>query len=281
MITDDPHRWTGDTPTPSASTSGSSISTLTVDQPAYLSKCDVGETFESTYWAAIEKYWREDFAVDDVYNEEYELRLDEEDEDDELPLNGFDLVNVSLDDGSDLKAESLLEEEGFTKQVRRWWGTNVSMIIPEDQDLRDHFCKSSLFQLHTIPQPRAWWKEIVLIMSIANGSALEKTYLAYFRTAMSLAMSSAMLSQFYIFSPPTTDPHPLDFRDVGKPLAASCMILAIIVNVIGAARFNRAQDAVLNGKAITGGADLMLVGVLFGMVSIFQTLGGGPFPEVC
>jgi len=84
---------------------------------------------------------------------------------------------------------------------------------------------------------------------------------------MSLAMSSAMLSQFYIFSAPTIDPHPLDFRDVGKPLACSCLGVAIIVNIIGAARFRRAQYAMLHGKALIGGADLMLVGALIGMVS--------------
>lgn len=77
-----------------------------------------------------------------------------------------------------------------------------------------------------------------------------------------------MLSQFYIFSTPTTEPHPLDFRDVGKPLACACLGTAIIVNVIGAARFHRAQDALLNGKALVGGADLMLVGALIGMVSV-------------
>lgn len=84
---------------------------------------------------------------------------------------------------------------------------------------------------------------------------------------MSLAMSSAMLSQLYLFSTPSIDPHPLDFRDVGKPLACSCLGAAIIINVIGAARFHRAQEAILRGKVIIGGADLMIVGALIGAVS--------------
>ena len=139
MIEDDPQCWSGDTPTPSASTSGSSVSTLTVDEPAFLSKCDVGEAFELTYWSAISKYWGQDFE------DECEIPSEPKhggDDGEELPSDVFELVNVSLDDDSDLKAEDVLLDDGITKRIRRWWGSNVSMIIPDDQELRDHFCRS-------------------------------------------------------------------------------------------------------------------------------------------
>lgn len=282
MIEDDPQTWSGDTPTPSASTSGSSASTLTVDEPAFLSRCDVGEAFELTYWSAIRKYWEQDFEDDcDIPLEpkhgENDGEDDGEDDSEEISLDAFELVNVSLDDDSDFKAATdVPPDHGITQRIRRWWGSNVSMIIPEDQEIRDHFCRPQLF-------PIRWATEkYVLTLAFRNAPALEKTYLAYFRTAMSLAMSSAMLSQFYIFSTPTSDPHPLDFRDVGKPLACACLGIAVIVNVIGAARFHRAQEALLNGKVLIGGADLMLVGALIGMVSVFTVPRELPhIPEIC
>lgn len=145
MIEDDPQSWSGDTPTPSASTSGSSISTLTVDETAFLSKCDVGEAFELTYWSAIRKYWKQDVEDDCAL----QLGQDHvEDEVEELSLDVLELVNVSLDDDdSDLKADSTLARVGITGRIRRWWGSNVSMIIPDDQEVRDHFCRSSLFSV--------------------------------------------------------------------------------------------------------------------------------------
>ncbi|MCJ1363197.1 hypothetical protein MMC16_002304 [Acarospora aff. strigata] len=234
MIIDDPHRWTGDTPTPCASTSESSVSTLTVDDSIVLTKRGVGEAFESTYWSTIRESRGQDFEDD------YEIRYEQEQgekQDKEQPLENLDLVEVSLDDESGPRIECISPHQGITKHIRKWWGSNVSMVIPDDQELRDHF-------------------------------SLEKTYLAYFRTAMSLAMTSAMLSQFYIFSTPTVDPHPLDFRDVGKPLACSCLGIAVIVTIIGAARFQRAQNAMLNGKALIGGADLMLVAALISMLVV-------------
>jgi len=145
MSEDDPQSWSGDTPTPSASTSGSSVSTLTVDETAYLSKCDVGEAFELTYWSAIGKYWKQDVGDGSA------LQLEQdhgEDDVEELPLDVLELVNVSLDDDdSDLKADSSPARVGITKRIRRWWGTNVSMIIPDGQEVRDHFCRSLLFSV--------------------------------------------------------------------------------------------------------------------------------------
>lgn len=261
MIEDDPQRWSGDTPTPSASTSGSSVSTLAVDETAFLSKCDVGEAFELTYWSAIRKYWKQDLDDDCTLQDEPKNGANEVEE---LPLDVFELVDVSLGDDSDLKSDRVVLQVGITKRICRWWGSNVSMIIPDGQEVRDHFCMSScrLFKEQI---------ELLLTLSLGNAPALEKTYLAYFRTAMSLAMSSAMLSQFYIFTPATLDPHPLDFRDVGKPLACASLGIAIVVNIIGAVRFHRAQGALLNGEALIGGPDLMLVGALVGMVSILKS----------
>lgn len=79
-----------------------------------------------------------------------------------------------------------------------------------------------------------------------------------------------MLAQFYLFATPIEGPHPLDFRDVGKPLACSSLTIAILITLIGAARFHRAQDAIFHGKAIINGADLMLVGILVLLVRASQ-----------
>ncbi len=143
MITNNSQSWTGDTPTPSASPSGSSVSTLTVVEPVFLSKCDVGEAFELTYWSAIQKYWQQDPEED--YDSQYEQKQGKEEE---QPLDPFELVDISLDDDSELKGEIDVGAEGIIKQIRRWWGSNVSMIIPDDQDVRDHFCRSP-FPIYT------------------------------------------------------------------------------------------------------------------------------------
>jgi hypothetical protein len=152
MFEDDPQSWSGDTPTPSASTSGSSVSTLTVDETAFLSKCDVGEAFELTYWAAIREYWKED------PEDGYDLRSGQkhgEEEAEELPSDIFELVEISLDDDSDLKADSVLPNDGLAKLIGRWWETNVSMIIPDGHEIRDHFCMSSQSLFDKYLSPRA------------------------------------------------------------------------------------------------------------------------------
>ena len=138
MIIDDPHRWTGDTPTPCASTSESSVSTLTVDDSIVLTKRGVGEAFESTYWSTIRESRGQDFEDD------YEIRYEQEQgekQDKEQPLENLDLVEVSLDDESGPRIECISPHQGITKHIRKWWGSNVSMVIPDDQELRDHFCK--------------------------------------------------------------------------------------------------------------------------------------------
>lgn len=136
MLTIITRSWSGDTPTPTASTSGSSSSTLTVVEPGFLSKCDLGEAFELTYWAAIQRYWQEE--PEQEFIEQYDLKHGKEDQD---SFNSFELVEVALDDESDIEIKNTATHVGLIDRVHRWWGSNVSMIIPEDQELRDHFCR--------------------------------------------------------------------------------------------------------------------------------------------
>lgn len=168
MYTLDPRRWTGLTPTPPVSTSGSSISdsistdsTFTVDQPAFIEKCDVGDPFETAYWSALQEYMGKEIEYD--FESDYSLSIGEK-ELEALSLESFDMVDIPLDDESDvtdLKAEVIPREENVVQQVSAWWGAHVSITIPEDQELRDHlceFCPSTVpfFRTEGRPADHAW-----------------------------------------------------------------------------------------------------------------------------
>ncbi|OOQ91552.1 hypothetical protein PEBR_08560 [Penicillium brasilianum] len=132
------------------------------------------------------------------------------------------------------------ERKGAWKKVCDFWTHNVTMTVPEKNN-RDHL-------------------------------ALERTFLAYIRTSVVIAMQGVLISQLFRLQRPTTAQHRLRFYDVGIPLAVTCHCVAVIVALIGAYRFWRQQNAMSLGKVHAGGWELNWVGILLGLVCLFAEL---------
>ncbi|KAL7275962.1 hypothetical protein RUND412_001062 [Rhizina undulata] len=122
--------------------------------------------------------------------------------------------------------------------LRKFWKAHISVVVPHEC-ARDHL-------------------------------ALERTYLAYYRTSLVFAISSVAVSQLMILH---HSPHPssFGFYAIGKPLSVTLACCALITIVLGTLRWWRWQQVLLRGKAISGGweLDVLGVGVLFIIVAMF------------
>ncbi|EPS29544.1 hypothetical protein PDE_04494 [Penicillium oxalicum 114-2] len=128
------------------------------------------------------------------------------------------------------------ERNGAWKQVTRFWTHHVAIVVPQKSN-RDHL-------------------------------ALERTFLAYMRTSVVIAMQGVLISQLFRLQRPTTATGHLRFFDVGIPLAVACHVVAIIVALIGAFRFWRQQSAISRGKVHAGGWELNSVGIILGLLTL-------------
>lgn len=98
-------------------------------------------------------------------------------------------------------------------------------------------------------------------------AALERTFLAFTRTALALAMLSVLVAQLYILTdynatfPSGQGPRTmgLSFQQLGKPLSVSLAGGSIILASIGGVRYMRQQHAILNGKVYSGGMDFLIM----------------------
>jgi uncharacterized membrane protein YidH (DUF202 family) len=101
---------------------------------------------------------------------------------------------------------------------------------------------------------------------ICNSPALERTYLAYVRTSLALAVTGVTIAQlFRLAGSITPGQKPLA---PGLPLAACFIISAMLVVLLGAVRFWRQQTAMARGKVWAGGFEILLIIALFVLVSL-------------
>ncbi|CDM27027.1 hypothetical protein DTO013E5_4217 [Penicillium roqueforti] len=126
--------------------------------------------------------------------------------------------------------------KGLWSQICRFWTRNVSITVPQKSN-RDHF-------------------------------ALERTFLAYIRTSMVIAMQGVLVAQLFRLQRPLETVHRLSFYHVGIPLAVACHAVAVIVALIGSFRFWRQQNAIARGKVYAGGWELNSVGILLFLVIV-------------
>ncbi|PLB37128.1 DUF202 domain-containing protein [Aspergillus candidus] len=124
--------------------------------------------------------------------------------------------------------------KGLAGWVQKRWARNVVMTVPENKN-RDHF-------------------------------ALERTFLAYIRTSVVLAMQGVLVAQLFRLQRESTANDRLGYYEVGIPLSVSCHAVAIAVAVIGAYRFFKQQHAVALGKIYAGGWELNCIAGLFAAV---------------
>lgn len=106
--------------------------------------------------------------------------------------------------------------------------------------------------------------------SLTQGSALERTFLAYMRTAAALSMQGVLIAQ--LFRLQGSHSAQFDFYTVGIPLSVVFHACAILVTAMGAFRFWRQQHAIARGKVYAGGWEINSIGL------IAMTVGFASFP---
>lgn len=152
-------------------------------------------------------------------------------------LEGIELSQLRTLYSRTLPAPSSHHSEHRHPWVRflaAFWSHQVSVVVPHEA-LRDHL-------------------------------ALERTFLAYLRTSSAISILGVVVAQLFRIQHAA---HPADFGFfvLGKPLAALCQGAAIYCLFLGACRSWRLQNAMVRGKAITGGFELVLLGGGMSLVS--------------
>ncbi|KAF2707607.1 hypothetical protein K504DRAFT_458104 [Pleomassaria siparia CBS 279.74] len=150
-------------------------------------------------------------------------------------------------DGQDLSRYRLRRQTPhWYDPVTKFWVTQVSVTIDEGQH-RDHL-------------------------------ALERTFLAYLRTSLALAMSGVIIEQLFRLQHIQNPNLNLGFFVLGTPLAAIFIGLGMIVLLIGAFRFWRQQNAIVRGKVHAGGweiTSIMVFSIIVSAILVVFLLGIG------
>ncbi|KAJ5675449.1 hypothetical protein N7462_008346 [Penicillium macrosclerotiorum] len=149
--------------------------------------------------------------------------------------SGEEYQNVTRRTGSHSRVRRPRKQrKGPWNTVCRFWTHNVTLTVPQKNN-RDHF-------------------------------ALERTFLAYIRTSVVVAMQGVLIAQLFRLQRSNAAEDRLRFYEVGIPLAVACYSVAIAVALIGAYRFWRQQSAISVGKVHAGGWELNSVGILLFLV---------------
>ncbi|KAL2755795.1 hypothetical protein ACRALDRAFT_1064202 [Sodiomyces alcalophilus JCM 7366] len=125
---------------------------------------------------------------------------------------------------SDVASSSRSTRSGWSLQ--RFWADNVNCVVNMDKS-RDHL-------------------------------ALERTYLAYLRTALMSAITGTIVAQLYVLQQP---PSGFGYGTVGRPLASICYGFSICTVLLGTCRAWRHQHAMIGGKALTGGFEIVVLAI--------------------
>ena len=89
--------------------------------------------------------------------------------------------------------------------------------------------------------------------------ALERTYLGYLRTSLALSIVGIVIAQLFRLQHTENPSVDIGFFVIGIPLAATCIVAAMLVMFLGCYRFWRQQNAMLRGKVHAGGWELDMV----------------------
>ncbi|KOC14530.1 hypothetical protein AFLA70_5g008911 [Aspergillus flavus AF70] len=124
--------------------------------------------------------------------------------------------------------------KGLLGKVQRFWTRNVVLTVPQKSN-RDHF-------------------------------ALERTFLAYIRTSVIIAMQGVLIAQLFRLQQQPSPTDQLTYYEVAIPLSVTCHCIAVIVAMIGACRFWKQQNAVALGTVYAGGWELNCIGLLIALI---------------
>jgi uncharacterized membrane protein YidH (DUF202 family) len=126
-----------------------------------------------------------------------------------------------------------------------------SLVIIDHHSSRYPLCG---ILLSAVNMKKAKW-------SISNRkAALERTVLAYIRTAAAFSMQGVLVAQ--LFRIRETRKSRFNFYSVGIPLSVAFHSCAILIALVGAHRFWRQQGAIARGKIYAGGWELNVTSLL-------------------
>lgn len=94
-------------------------------------------------------------------------------------------------------------------------------------------------------------------------AALERTYLAYLRTSLMLANVGVIITQLFAIERADDG---FGYAVLSRPFATTCYSAATLTVVIGAYRTWRYQDAMINGRVLSGGFEINFIAALFFLV---------------
>ncbi|KKK21005.1 hypothetical protein AOCH_004809 [Aspergillus ochraceoroseus] len=135
--------------------------------------------------------------------------------------------------------------KGVLGRIQRLWTRNVVLTVPQKKN-RDYF-------------------------------ALERTFLAYIRTSVVLAMQGVLIAQLFRLGN-ASSPQGLGYHEVGIPLSVTCHCAAILTALLGAHRFWKQQGAIAVGIVYAGGWELNCIAALTTGVSATARMSIGESP---
>ncbi|KAL5001710.1 hypothetical protein BDV10DRAFT_159599 [Aspergillus recurvatus] len=117
---------------------------------------------------------------------------------------------------------------------------------------------------------RFWTRHVVLTVAQKKNRdyfALERTFLAYIRTSVILAMQGVLIAQLFRLQSANSSKG-LGYHEVGVPLSVTCHCAAILTAVLGAHRFWKQQSAIALGTVYAGGWELNCIAVLTTAITV-------------
>ena len=99
-------------------------------------------------------------------------------------------------------------------------------------------------------------------------TALERTYLAYIRTSIALALTGTLVAQFAVLSDRMYTAQGVSMKQVGTPIAVTLDVMALIVAAVGGARYMRQQSLLIQKRWVTGGFDILTIFALAILVGL-------------
>lgn len=143
--------------------------------------------------------------------------------------------------------------------------------------LRQHYSRASSYRPNTLtPKPsntigrlqyavsQYWRHQISITVEHAtcrDHLAVERTFLSYLRTSLAFSMIGISIAQLFRLQVSPNPSPTFGFYVLGKPLACIMQACAILILLAGAFRTWRSQNAIVRGKAISGGFEMVTIAV--------------------
>lgn len=119
---------------------------------------------------------------------------------------------------------------------------------------------------------RLWRKYIAIdvpLEACRDHLALERTYLAYFRTASAFATFGVAVAQlFRLKDNSLRSPHETELVDYSKSVGSAMQAIAVFTILLGAFKWQRQQRRMAEHKIKAGGWEVWIVFGMLGLVSL-------------